>query len=417
MNLQFKKNCYSYVATVLLVLVTAISINAQTGLTSTCKDGSVPYTAKEVNFQIRWRLFKFITATTLAEVTDPTNVATINLGGGFNTWIRAADKATITFQLAGKYRIQSERRGWWHERYDYGDEFIDTDVLVTQPTIDFLGVNSICSGVTLGVNQPQVGATYTWNTLPNPTVGTTALYSFSGGVTQAFVTATAAACPGQTRISNSGDPRPPSPLGGSITGEDFICRRTGQVTRSYSLTTTQCSNPITWGSSNSNVVINQGATSGTSSNATYTFPTNGSFGIFADITGFGGVTLRIPFNVEVVSKSDLRCNGEAFGGSSDDGDSENNSKTLDVAQMKQQQKGSATLFPNPVNQVLQLKGLQDYNNLRVVDQYGKVLNMQPIVEGETAKSLNVSQFANGLYLIQFTNKTGELTTKKFQVLH
>jgi Secretion system C-terminal sorting domain len=416
MNLQFKKTCYSYVIPFLLVLVTVFSTNAQTGPASVCKNGAGQYTAKEVNFQIRWRVFKFITPTTFAEVIDFTNVATINLGGGFRTWIRAADKATITFQAAGKYRIQSERRGWWYERYDDGNDFVNTDVLLDQPAIDFVGINNVCSGATLKVVQPQAGATYTWNTVP-PTVDTMALYTFSSGVTQAFVTVTAAACPGQSAISNSGDPRPPSPLGGSITGEDFICRRTGQVTRSYSLTTTQCSNPITWGSSNSNVLISQGATSGTSSNATYTFPTNGSFGIFADITGFGGVTLRIPFNVEVVSKSDPRCNGEAFRGSSDDGDNEDNSTIFDIAQMKQLRKGNALLYPNPVSDVLRLDQLQEYSNLRVIDQYGKVLTTQPIVEGETAKSLNVSQFANGLYLIQFTNKTGDVTTKKFQVIH
>jgi hypothetical protein len=136
-------------------LVTVLSINAQTGPASVCKNGNGQYTAKEVNFQIRWRVFKFITPTTLAEVIDFTGVATINLGGGFRTWIRAADKATITFQSAGKFRIVSERRGWWHERYD-DNEFVDTDVLVAQPAIDFLGINNVCSGATLGVNQPQV---------------------------------------------------------------------------------------------------------------------------------------------------------------------------------------------------------------------------------------------------------------------
>jgi Secretion system C-terminal sorting domain len=94
-----------------------------------------------------------------------------------------------------------------------------------------------------------------------------------------------------------------------------------------------------------------------------------------------------------------------------------NGSTTSALKVKNPLKGSATLFPNPVSDVLQLKELQAYDNLRVIDQYGKVLNTQPIVEGETTKSLNVSQFANGLYLIQFTNKTGDVTTKKFQVIH
>jgi hypothetical protein len=244
-------------------------------------------------------------------------------------------------------------------------------------------------------------------------VGTTALYTFSSGVTQAFVTVTATTCPGQSAISNSGTPPPPPPLNGFITGDNLLCNYGQQLTREYFLTTTQCSNPITWGSDDPNVVINPGASSGTFSNATFTFPSNGFFSVFATIKGFSPIPLRVDLSggVEVVSSSDPRC--DIFQIKSPTGTMGN---TLSL-KARNTTKGSATLFPNPVSEVLRLDQLQDYNNLRVVDQYGKVLSAQVIGEGETQKSLNVSQFANGLYLIQFTNKTGELTTKKFQVMH
>jgi PKD repeat protein len=147
--------------------------------------------------------------------------------------------------------------------------------------------------------------------------------------------------------------------------------------------------------------------SGLSSSATYTFNSIGTYSVSVSALNFNGVpttsnTLNIMINPPGSCALSANGNNEEI---KPIGSKSRNLITDDV-----------TIYPNPVNEALLLDQLEKFNSLRIVDQYGKILTIQPI-NGETQKSINVSQFTNGLYFIQFTNKTGEITTKKFQVVH
>jgi hypothetical protein len=310
------------------------------------------------------------------------------------------------------FKVSWATYNWWGAYIKSGDIFITVPPTIVAPTtapIDFPGTTTPLTancGIRIGVTNPQSDVTYTWS---NGQIGQTVIYNGFNIPASCGATSTCQSAPvPSTNVGTPPGPNFPDPII-SIPSNVTVC-----VDQSFSVsakTVVGCVGSSWNWSSNPLFVSNNTGTGLGGSTAFYSFNSAGTFSV-----NVSGTSTLPPFaTVQSNSSTITVLPGGGFCAFLKGGGSNTESAALKVR--SNTPKGSATLFPNPVSEVLQLKELQDYDNLRVVDQYGKVLNTQPIVEGETAKSLNVSQFANGLYLIQFTNKTGELTTKKFQVLH
>lgn len=69
---------------------------------------------------------------------------------------------------------------------------------------------------------------------------------------------------------------------------------------------------------------------------------------------------------------------------------------------------SFTIFPNPVQNTLILQS-QEHKNIRIFDLSGKIL----FVSNETLDQVDVSNFKNGVYLIQLETETGYKQVQKF----
>jgi hypothetical protein len=286
-----------------------------------------------------------------------------------------------------------------------GDFFIEVPLTIPAPIIAPVPGNPLTAqcGINITVTNPRLGATYNWS---NGKTGNTVEYT---SITPpASCIATCAVTPAPSNTGNI----PPGFLDPiiSLPSEITVCE--GEFFPISASATQGClGSSWTWSLDGLVSFANNTGSSTGGSTAFYSFNSAGTFTITASGTsGLPPFASAIPAttNVTVLAGGGF-CSFLKGGGGKTESTALKARSSMPI--------GSATLFPNPVSEVLQLKELQDYNNLRVVDQYGKVLNTQPIVEGETAKSINVSQFVNGLYLIQFTNKTGEVTTKKFQVVH
>ena len=65
------------------------------------------------------------------------------------------------------------------------------------------------------------------------------------------------------------------------------------------------------------------------------------------------------------------------------------------------------IFPNPVMDYMELRGLSGTNHIIIRDVTGhKLLNLPDQVEGST---LNVSGLSNGIYLLEIRHSTGAMT--------
>jgi hypothetical protein len=392
----------------LLMLCIFLSANAQqvvcvnTGTTFNTTLGS--------NRGVNWEIKR-----TLDGVVENGAVATISKGGTFFAFGQQesnADIAVINFSKQGNYTITARcfnKRGFFFSTQQTDRVFV-VSVHLAQPEIQFVsldGSQCLNPSVFLKVKEPQAGVNYLWS--PGGQTGT----QISTNASSVTVTASSSVCtntlprgsigfvppigsfgPGAFSIFGISNPCIENPDDGffSVGGGNI------NVCSAFSWTV---SGPVT-------------ILSGTNqSSLQVQFTARGQFAtISVTVTNFPNTVFAqsVTKSFQCITLTDPNCQF-LFKGPTGGGAESSALKAKVVS------KGSATLFPNPVSDVLQLKELQDYDNLRVIDQYGKVLNTQPIVEGETAKSLNVSQFASGLYLIQFTNKTGEVTTKKFQVVH
>lgn len=319
-----------------------------------------------------------------------------------------------TSSSLNQYRLEFANYNWFGGYVNGGNQDFDVVGSITKPETAPVSGNPLTSNcsIALQVTNPQVGVTYTWNNGINgaaSTVGTQAIY----GSLLIPAVCTASSCaltpvPSSPGVPPTAFPQPQI----SLSSNQTAC--TGAEVNLDATAVVGCF-PTGWNwSPNPNGPRTFTNNSGINSSATYIFNSTGSFLVNVNAVNFNNVS-AVSNNVliTVLSRTSAFCRNKVLLKAPTNNDGQETVASLKTRVLI----GSATLFPNPVSEVLQLKELQDYNNLRVVDQYGKVLNTQVISEGETAKSLNVSQFANGLYLIQLTNKTGEVTTKKFQVIH
>lgn len=82
----------------------------------------------------------------------------------------------------------------------------------------------------------------------------------------------------------------------------------------------------------------------------------------------------------------------------------------------------SSIFPNPTNEKLTLKLNNESKNdlrLRVFDQYGQLMffDNSIINKNEQEYTLSTITYAQGIYLIELTDKQGSKTTKLFNVIH
>ncbi len=72
---------------------------------------------------------------------------------------------------------------------------------------------------------------------------------------------------------------------------------------------------------------------------------------------------------------------------------------------------SIKVFPNPSQSIVNIKWLQEYKNVQVVDLLGKVVYSNVIPEGAKSIVLDANNFDNGIYFIKLINGSKELVKK------
>ncbi len=320
---------------------------------------------------------------------------------------------TTTGSTLSQYRLEWTNFNFFGGNVGGGHRDFDVVALTSlaQPSIAPIAGNPLDANcnIVIGVTNPQQGVNYSWNNGGGGATGTTNAIQATYSSLSVAAICTASSCALPSVASTPGVPPTgfPPPVISLVANNNNVC--VGQQVAVTASAVEGCFGTSWEWFSDGGYQFFFTNSSGVSSTAYYAFNAPGAYTITAKGTNFVPGSQPTESNSVVINVVPANPDCSIF---------ELKSNTGGVSLKGQKAaKGDVILFPNPVSDILRLDQLQDYNNLRVVDQYGKVLNTQPIVEGETQKSLNVSQFTNGLYFIQFTNKTGEVTTEKFQVIH
>lgn len=67
------------------------------------------------------------------------------------------------------------------------------------------------------------------------------------------------------------------------------------------------------------------------------------------------------------------------------------------------------IYPNPVNDILYIEGLQNYHSIEVIDMMGRIVQRQMLTSG--AMSINVHGLSTGNYILKLKNNTDVQTLK------
>jgi hypothetical protein len=75
--------------------------------------------------------------------------------------------------------------------------------------------------------------------------------------------------------------------------------------------------------------------------------------------------------------------------------------------------GTVAVWPNPAKQLLnvQIEGGVQYKQLGLYDQLGRLVYGSGIERGQTFKSINIGNVANGVYYLRLTGDYGSETKK------
>jgi len=130
----------------------------------------------------------------------------------------------------------------------------------------------------------------------------------------------------------------------------------------------------------------------------------------AEVCNAGGVWWDLD-----VSCSRIECNNDdssflARGGSAEDDEASGRSDEIN-----QGTAGSLKIFPNPVNDVLNIVNHDDkinYESVRVMDSSGKTM-INENMSGRTNLQLDASNLPYGIYIIEVTADTGNRVVEKF----
>jgi hypothetical protein len=91
--------------------------------------------------------------------------------------------------------------------------------------------------------------------------------------------------------------------------------------------------------------------------------------------------------------------GQSFG---------NNGNILPFLSIVEEAKDNLTLYPNPTNGMINLKGLKGDETIRVLDYSGRIL-----MEIKNSTEIDLSAFSTGIYVVQITD---EMQTQSFKVV-
>ncbi len=75
--------------------------------------------------------------------------------------------------------------------------------------------------------------------------------------------------------------------------------------------------------------------------------------------------------------------------------------------------GQVELFPNPVNEILTIKGLEANSKVEIFSILGAKVYSQVMVSTSPVHKFFVGNFTPGLYLIDYTDTKGQISTAKF----
>jgi hypothetical protein len=75
------------------------------------------------------------------------------------------------------------------------------------------------------------------------------------------------------------------------------------------------------------------------------------------------------------------------------------------------------IYPNPANDFLNVDDVIGVQSIQIIDLNGKLIRTVAIEENEISRTLNVSSFSDGMYILKKIKRDGQLEATKFQVIH
>jgi hypothetical protein len=73
------------------------------------------------------------------------------------------------------------------------------------------------------------------------------------------------------------------------------------------------------------------------------------------------------------------------------------------------------IYPNPANEFITIKDLQDGSTLKIIDNTGNVV-YSSIIRNHQTRTINMIDFSNGIYLIHIETENGEVKKSKAMVI-
>ncbi len=323
---------------------------------------------------------------------------------------RSATCVNITFPSAGQFTVTYNTYNWATSNVGSGT-FIVT-VGVTTPTIQFLGPNSNCTGVSVRAVPCQApGVSYIWkDKVTNAQIGT--------GCGPILLTNTNGVKLEVTGCNNSLPPIIGNFPGNGITlspNEQTVCQSDGSVF--ISLSFPQCvTGGINWSSSsNLTIVGGQGTPNAIfqinfAGNATVTVNANTPFG---PATGNASVNIQSngsPFCFLKVASKDKKAIDEQLEGTAE---TKPNTPIVNTTVGESR----IGIYPNPVSTTLNISNLESAKTVRITDMLGKTMEQTELSENQATWQVNVSKFSNGTYIVQTIAKDGTISNAKVQIMH
>jgi len=360
---------------------------------------------------------------------NPGNYATIRINDGtccsFFSWSSTpyhANSVVVSFNCAqaGKsFSIYYETYNYIGTLVNFGSypfNVIQATTATVGPKAVIANTNADCSS-NLCVTNALNGATYSWS---NGTSGacTTFAPNITGTVTvKAF-------CGNTYGLGSISIPTPPSPsatINGSGYGQAQVCASSSL--RLLGASPGCIPNP------NWHWTTSFGYLSPSGPNIVYFYPQGqlGNAVITLSVTDVIGRTSNVNYFVTVNcrQKTGKKPNTDIANTNTDNKEGTvtttgNEEETADTSTSQFEANNTSELnsgiFPNPVANTMRLENMDDVKMVRLYNLSGQLMAQQVMPDNEVSMQVDVSKFANGMYLVAMQKGDGSVESQKIRIL-